>query len=70
MIFLFSKHNGIFDGALAAGAIGGKPFCEFSNPVASALKPFASLGGVSGDCGALRELGKLSAKRCPARRRL
>ena len=39
-IFLFSMHNGIFDGTLTVGVIGGEPYCEFSNPVASALKPF------------------------------
>ena len=33
-------HNGIFDGTLTAGAIGDEPYCKFSNPVASALKPF------------------------------
>ena len=35
-------HNGIFDGTLTAGAIEGEPYCEFSNPVASALKPFSN----------------------------
>ena len=40
--FLLSMHNGIFDGILTAGAIGGEPYCEFSNPVASALKPFSN----------------------------
>ena len=30
----------MFDGTLTAGAIGGEPYSEFSNPVASALKPF------------------------------
>ena len=35
-------HNGIFDGTLTAGAIGGEPYCEFSNPVASALKLFSN----------------------------
>ena len=34
--------NGIIDGTLTAGAIGGEPYCEFSNPVASALKPFSN----------------------------
>ena len=33
-------HNSIFDRTLTAGAIGSEPYCEFSNPVASALKPF------------------------------
>ena len=41
-IFLLSIHNGIFDGTLTAGAIGGKPYWKFSNPVASALKPFSN----------------------------
>ena len=35
-------HNGIFDGALTVGAIGGESYCEFSNPVASTLKPFSN----------------------------
>ena len=35
-------HNGIFDGTLTAGAIGGEPYCEFSSPIASALKPFSN----------------------------
>ena len=39
-IFLLSMQKGIFDGALTAGAIGGEPYCGFSNLVASALKPF------------------------------
>ena len=38
--FLVSMQNGIFDGTLTAGAIGGEPYCEFPNHVASALKPF------------------------------
>ena len=37
-IFLLSMHNGIFYGTLTA--VEGEPYCEFSNPVASALKPF------------------------------
>ena len=32
--------NGIFDGTLTVGAIGGELYDNFSNPVASALKPF------------------------------
>ena len=35
-------HNGIFDGTLTTGAIGGEPYCEFSNTVASALNTFFS----------------------------
>ena len=35
-------HNGIIDRTLTAGAIGVEPYCEFSNPVASALKPFSN----------------------------
>ena len=35
-------HSGIFDRTLTAVAIGGEPYCEFSNPVASALKPFSN----------------------------
>ena len=34
--------NGIFDGKLTAGAIGDESYCGFSNPVASALKPFSN----------------------------
>ena len=30
--FLLSMYNGIFDGTLTAGAIGGEPYCEFSKP--------------------------------------
>ena len=40
IIFLLSMHNDIFAGTLTAGAIGGEPYYVFSNPVASALKPF------------------------------
>ena len=40
--FLLSMQSGIFDGTLATGAIEGEPHCEFSNPVASALKPFSN----------------------------
>ena len=36
-IFLLSMQNGIFDGTLAVGAIGGEPYCYFSNPVAKAF---------------------------------
>ena len=42
IIFLLSMQNGIFHGSLTAGAIGGEPYCEFSNPVAGALKPFSN----------------------------
>ena len=34
--------KGIFHGTLTAGAFGGEPYCEFSNPVASVLKPFSN----------------------------
>ena len=40
--FLLSMQNGIFDGTLTAEAIGGEPYCEFSNLVACALKPFSN----------------------------
>ena len=35
-IFLLSMHHAIFEGTFAAAAIGGDPYCEFSNPTASA----------------------------------
>ena len=41
-IFLLSMHNSIFDGTLTLGAIGGEHYCEFSNPVASALNLFSN----------------------------
>ena len=34
--------NGIFNGTLTTGAIGGERYCGLSNPVASALKPFSN----------------------------
>ena len=34
--------NGIFAGTFTAEAIGDEPYCEFSNPDASALKPFSN----------------------------
>ena len=37
---IHAMHNGIFDWILIAGAIGGVPYCYFSNPVASALNTF------------------------------
>ena len=40
--FLLSMQNGIFDRTLTVGAIGGEPYCGFSNLVASALKPFSN----------------------------
>ena len=36
---MLSLQNGISDATLTAGAIGGEPYCDFSNPVATALKP-------------------------------
>ena len=34
--------KGTFDGTVTAGTIGAEPYCEFSNPFVSALKPFSN----------------------------